>query len=112
MSRCTPAVASSSAAPGYAAPITIGGRDYMDGAFGGDSNVNLAGGAGTVILIEPIGHVFPGAPAEVELRIGPDDAALEAIGPDVGDQSRWAGAYKAGLRQSADFVDRIAPLLP
>jgi NTE family protein len=119
------AVASSSAAPGYAAPITIGERRYMDGAFGGGSNVHLAGGAGTVILIEPIGRMFPDASdapdapdASIasddarELRIGPDEAALEACGPDVGDRSRWAGAYKAGLRQSADFVDRIAPLLP
>jgi NTE family protein len=104
------AVASSSAAPGYAAPITIGGHRYMDSAFGGGSNLHLAAGAGTVILIEPLGSMSPAAP--VAVRIVPDEAALEAFGPDVADLTRWTGAYKSGLRQSATLADQIAPLLP
>ncbi|REE97673.1 NTE family protein [Thermomonospora umbrina] len=103
------AVASSSAAPGFTAPITIDGRLYMDGAFGGGSNVHLARGAGTVILIEPMGQA---SPEGADLWITPDDAAREAFGPNVGDRSRWAEVYKAGVRQSADLVDTVGSLLP
>ncbi|MFP3966091.1 patatin-like phospholipase family protein [Actinomadura fulvescens] len=106
------AVASSSAAPGYAAPITIGGRRYMDGGLGAGSNVHLADGAGTLILIEPIGHLFPAAPIEADVRVTPDPAALEAFGPDLADRSRWAQVHKAGQRQSTDIADRIRSLLP
>ncbi|MFB4320728.1 patatin-like phospholipase family protein [Actinomadura sp. 21ATH] len=102
------AVAASSAAPGYAAPVTIGGRRYMDGAFGGGSNAHLA--AGTVVLIEPL--AFPGPPVEAAVRVGPDEAALEAFGPDVGDRTRWNEVYEAGLRQSAGAAALIAPVLP
>jgi NTE family protein len=106
------AVASSSAAPGYAEPITIDGRRYMDGAFVGGSNAHLADGADTLILIEPIGQMFASAPVKADLRVMPDEAAMEAFGPDLGDRSRWAGTYQAGLRQSADVAPKLAPLLP
>ncbi|RBQ13828.1 patatin-like phospholipase family protein [Spongiactinospora rosea] len=106
------AVAASSAAPGYAVPITIDGHRYMDGALGGGSNARLADGAGTLILIEPIGHLLAATPVEADVRIGPDRAALEAFGPDVGDRSRWAQVYKSGHRQSAGIADRIRPHLP
>ena len=107
------AVASSSAAPGYAEPITIDGRRYMDGAFGGGSNAHLANGAGTLILIEPMGQMFPAAPIQADRRVSimPDEAAREAFGPDLGDRTRWAGTYQAGLRQSADIVAELTPLL-
>ena len=105
------AVAASSAAPGAVAPITIDGRRYIDGALGGGSNVHLAEGAGTLILIEPIGHLFPAPPVTGALRIGPDGAALEAFGPDITDRTRWAEAYKAGLRQSTDLTDQVGPFL-
>jgi NTE family protein len=106
------AVAASSAAPGHTVPITIGGHRYMDGALGGGSNTHLADGAGMLILIEPIGHMFPATQVEAGVRIGPDQAALEAFGPDIGDRSRWAHVYKSGHRQSADIADRVRPHLP
>jgi NTE family protein len=106
------AVASSSAAPGYAAPITIRGRRYMDGGLGGGTNVHLAEGAGTLILVEPFGPMFPSRPIKVDLGIRPDEAAQRAFGADLLDGSRWSDAYKAGLRQSAQVVDELEPLLP
>ncbi|MGW2158384.1 patatin-like phospholipase family protein [Nonomuraea sp. NPDC001699] len=105
------AVAASSAAPGHAAPVTIGAHRYMDGALGGGSNVHLADGAGTTVLVEPLGHMFPGPRIEAGVRIVPDEAALEAFGPDVGDRSRWGQVYESGLRQSAGLADRIRPYL-
>ncbi|MEV4257263.1 patatin-like phospholipase family protein [Spirillospora sp. NPDC049652] len=105
------AVASSSAAPGAVRPVEIDGREYIDGAFGGGSNVHLAAGAGTLVLIEPMGGMMPGPDGGADLRILPDAAALEAFGPDIGDRNRWSPAYQEGLRQSADLVKPLADLL-
>ncbi|MFF0868858.1 patatin-like phospholipase family protein [Nonomuraea sp. NPDC003560] len=106
------AVAASSAAPGHAVPITIGARRYMDGALGGGSNVHLAAGAGAIVLVEPLGHLFPGPAVERGLRILPDQAALEAFGPDLGDRSRWGRVYLEGRRQSAGLAELVGPYLP
>ncbi|MFG2085681.1 MULTISPECIES: patatin-like phospholipase family protein [unclassified Spirillospora] len=104
----TAAVAASSAAPGFAEPVTIGGRRYMDGAFGGGSNVGLAKGAGAVVLVEPMAHMSGGAEADV--RIVPDEGALEAFGENVGDLTRWAPVYREGFRQAAEAAERIRPV--
>ncbi|MFC5181373.1 patatin-like phospholipase family protein [Actinomadura harenae] len=105
------AVASSSAAPGAVRPVEIGGRDYIDGAFGGGSHVHLAEGAGTLILIEPLGHLMPGPDGGAALRVRPDAASVEAYGPDLGDRSRWNAVYREGLRQAAGLVEPVADLL-
>ncbi|GAB3661323.1 hypothetical protein GCM10027589_23510 [Actinocorallia lasiicapitis] len=106
------AVAASSAAPGAVAPITIDGRHHIDGAFGGGSNAHLAEGAGTLVVIEPLAHLFPAPAVTGALRIKPDEAALDAFGPDITDRNRWAEAYSAGLRQSTDVADQVGPHLP
>ncbi|WUH97560.1 patatin-like phospholipase family protein [Spirillospora sp. NBC_00431] len=108
----TAAVAASSAAPGFAEPVTIGGRRYMDGAFGGGSNAHLARGAGdvgagVVVLVEPLPQMSDGSDADV--RIVPDERALEAFGDNVGDMARWAPAYREGLRQAPDAARLIGP---
>ncbi|WP_051468273.1 patatin-like phospholipase family protein [Actinomadura oligospora] len=102
------AVASSSAAPGAVRPVPIDGREYIDGAFGGGSNVHLAEGAGTLILIEPIGHLMPGPDGGADLRVRPDAGSVEAYGPDLGDRTRWTAVYREGLRQAADLAEPLA----
>ncbi|WP_158079130.1 patatin-like phospholipase family protein [Actinomadura sp. CNU-125] len=104
----TAAVAASSAAPGYARPVEIGGRRFMDGAFGGGSNVALAEGAGTVVLAEPMSLGAPAVGADV--RTAPDAEALRAFGDDLGDMDRWSDCFQAGRRQSREVAARIAPL--
>ncbi|MFB4311136.1 patatin-like phospholipase family protein [Actinomadura sp. GTD37] len=108
------AVAASSAAPGFAEPVTIGGRRYMDGAFGGGSNAGLAEGAGTVVLVEPIAPApVPDADgAGAAVRIVPDGRTLEAFGGNVGDMSRWTPAFREGRRQAPEAAERIAAALP
>ncbi|MDL4815664.1 patatin-like phospholipase family protein [Actinomadura opuntiae] len=100
------AVAASSAAPGYARPVEIGGRFYMDGAFGGGSWPWLAEGADAVVLIEPFAHMSDGSGGDV--RIVPDEAALEAFGGDVGDVTRWSRCYRAGVRQAPEAARLLA----
>ncbi|MFI0482413.1 patatin-like phospholipase family protein [Actinomadura sp. 9N215] len=115
----TAAVAASSAAPGFAEPVTIAGRRYMDGAFGGGSNAYLAAGAnactgadadaGVVVLVEPIPQMSDGPGADV--RIVPDERTLEAFGDNVGDMARWAPAYREGLRQAPAAAELIGSVV-
>ncbi|MFV2174437.1 hypothetical protein ACFHW2_07915 [Actinomadura sp. LOL_016] len=98
----TTAVAASSAAPGLERPVAVGGRRCMDGAFGGGSNVALAAGAGTIVLVEPMSLGAPGTGADV--RIAPDAESLRAFGDDPGDMSRWGGCFRASLRQAPEAV--------
>ncbi|MQY05636.1 patatin-like phospholipase family protein [Actinomadura macrotermitis] len=99
------AVSASSAAPGYARPVTLDGRLYMDGAFGGGSHVHLAAGHGPVVLAEPMPNVG-GPPAGADLHLVPDTAAREAFGPDLADRTRWAPVYREGFRQGRDAATR------
>ncbi|MEV5750638.1 patatin-like phospholipase family protein [Actinoallomurus sp. NPDC052308] len=103
------AVAASSAMPGVYPPVTLDGRRYMDGALAGGGHADLTAGAGTVVLIEPLAHLFPqdagaGTPA---LRIVPDGAAIEAFGPDLHDHAASPASYGAGVRQAADVAVAI-----
>jgi NTE family protein len=116
------AVAASCAVPSVFPPITIEGRHYIDGGVGSATNAYLAAGAGTVVVIAPMAAVSPfGAPPEelAELRrhatvrlIGPDDAALAAIGPNVLDAGRRAHALDAGLRQGGELAGTVGEIWP
>ncbi|WP_331767583.1 patatin-like phospholipase family protein [Embleya sp. NBC_00896] len=101
------AVASSYAVPGLYPPVTINGHRYMDGAFRGGANADLAADADTVVVIEPLGHVFPSGAA---VSITPDEATLAAFGPDLHDLSAWEASFEAGLRQGAPAAERIGGL--
>ncbi|SNR49745.1 patatin-like phospholipase family protein [Actinomadura mexicana] len=102
------AVAASSAAPGFAEPVPIGGRRYLDGAFAGWSEAELAQGAGPLVVMEPMPHMRGGAG---DVRIVPDGRALEVFGPSLGDRSRWTPVYREGVRQAPEAAERIAAAL-
>lgn len=103
------AVAASTAFPGTAPPITIGGRRYIDGALRAGINVDLAGDAGVLIVAEPMAHMSDGVAARdgVVVRLVPDAGAIEVFGPDITDRATWAPAYQAGVRQAPDAAERI-----
>ncbi len=105
------AVAASSAFPGAAPPVAIDGRRYMDGALRAGPNADLAVGARTLVVVEPMAHLFPREPLSQQLAavgacamvtIGPDPASVRAFGSDMGDLAAWEPAYQAGLRQAGD----------
>ncbi|MBI0379535.1 patatin-like phospholipase family protein, partial [Streptomyces albiflaviniger] len=50
------AVAASSAFPGAEPPVTVDGRRYLDGALRDGTNTDLAAGARTVVVIDPLAH--------------------------------------------------------
>ena len=106
------AVAASSAFPGAAPPVAIDGRRYMDGALRAGANADLAAGARTLVVVEPMAHLFPrealdqqlaAVGADTVVTVGPDPASARAFGPDLGDPTAWEPAYLAGLRQAGDL---------
>ncbi|MEW1914907.1 patatin-like phospholipase family protein [Kitasatospora sp. NPDC085895] len=110
------AVAASSAFPGTAPPIEVGGRYYMDGALREGTNADLARGARTVLVVAPLAHRFPREPhrrvqdvpgAETVLTIAPKEAALLAFGTDPGDLAVWVPSFRAGFAQAADEQERL-----
>ncbi|MFC9969390.1 patatin-like phospholipase family protein [Spirillospora sp. NPDC127200] len=104
------ALAASTAVPGASKPVPLGGRRYMDGAIGFGANADVAAGAGTLVLIEPLAHLMPPGPLPDDaVRIGPDAASREAFGTDFGDLARWPGAYRAGRAQAAEAVEILRP---
>jgi len=111
-----PAVASSIAFPGASPPITVGGRRYLDGGLWSATNADLAAGARTLVVVEPLAHLFPREPLRAELAavaadtvtmISPDPAAIDAFGPDLCDRAAWQPAYQAGVRQAAEHAGHL-----
>lgn len=114
-----PVVAASTAFPGTSPPITVNGRRYMDGGLWSATNADLTAGARTLVVVEPLAHLFPGEPLRRELAaaasgtvasvatISPDPAAVAAFGPDLHDRTAWQPAYQAGARQAAESAQQL-----
>ncbi|WP_433046849.1 patatin-like phospholipase family protein [Dactylosporangium sp. CS-033363] len=109
------AVAASCAVPCVFSPITIDGKRYMDGGVRSGTNADLAEGAQALLVIAPMAglarplidrEIAKVAPAR-RLVIEPDEAALEAIGPNALDPSRRAAAAEAGLRQGEALAGAV-----
>lgn len=105
------AVASSSAFPASTPPMTIDGRRYMDGALRSGINADLAEGAQTMIVIEPLAHLFPSNLPEhaTTVRLAPDPAAQQALG-DLNNRAAWSPVYQEGLRQAAEAAELVEPV--
>jgi NTE family protein len=110
------AVAASSAFPGAAPPVAIDGRRYMDGALRSGTNADLAAGARTLVVVEPMAHLSPpellhqqlaAVAADTVVTISPDPASVRAFGSDLGDLATWEPSYQAGVRQADDAAARL-----
>jgi NTE family protein len=103
------AVAASCAVPCIFPPVTVGGSRYVDGGVRSGTNADLATGAARIVVLAPLAPVrMRGAPAaEIDalrreskvVLVGPDEAALDALGPNVFDAGRWEPAIEAAIRQ-------------
>ncbi|WP_200214290.1 patatin-like phospholipase family protein [Micromonospora coerulea] len=113
------AVGASCAVPGVWPPVTIGDRRYVDGGVRSAVNADLAAGAEAVVVLAPVSSAFgpmPRLSAQLAaLRRGarvavvaPDAAARRAIGRNVLDPARRAGAARAGRAQAAAVADEVA----
>ncbi|CCH18719.1 patatin-like phospholipase family protein [Micromonospora lupini] len=116
------AVGASCAVPGVWPPVTIGARRFVDGGMRSSVNADLAAGAQRVLVLAPTSASFgpmPRLAAQVaELRaagsrvvvVTPDAAARAAIGRNVLDPARRAGAARAGWTQAAAVADEVRAL--
>lgn len=108
------AVAASSAFPGAAPPVSIGGRHYIDGALRAGANTDLAAGARTVVVVEPMARQAPeqdasaALGAETVVSLFPDEASAAALGTDPLDASAWVPAFQAGQLQAAAARELLA----
>ncbi|MFD7994012.1 patatin-like phospholipase family protein [Streptomyces mexicanus] len=101
------AVAASSAFPGAAPPVSVGGRHCIDGALRAGTNADLAAGARTLVVVDPMARRAPGQEAsaalgaETVVSLFPDEASAAALGTDPSDPSAWVPAFRAGRLQAA-----------
>jgi NTE family protein len=110
------AVAASCALPGVFPPVRVGDGYYMDGGVRSVTNTDLAAGADAVVVIAPSSGLFRAPPAEELAALGaprglviaPDDAAREAIGPNILDPRRRAAALAAGIAQATTVAEAAA----
>ncbi|MGI5144722.1 MULTISPECIES: patatin-like phospholipase family protein [unclassified Streptomyces] len=119
------AVAASCAVPGVWPPATVAGRRYIDGSVRSATNADLALGHDVVVVLAPdtgpgLNPASPGLTAEVALLrahsqvhvITPDDAALEAIGPNPLDPGRRPPSARAGRRQGRELAATLRGIWP
>ncbi len=108
------ALASSTAVPGIFPPIPIAGLIFIDGGMRSALNADLAAGARTVVIMEPLAHMMARTRADRahgagrEISIVPDAEAVAAFGGNLFAPGAVAPAYAAGVRQSATAATRLA----
>ncbi|HXM56501.1 MAG TPA: patatin-like phospholipase family protein [Candidatus Dormibacteraeota bacterium] len=114
------AVASSCAVPWIYPPVTIHGRRYMDGGMRSVTNADLAAGSELVVVVAPSTITLDEEVAQLQADgariavLAPDEAALEAIGPNPLDPERRRAAAEAGLAQApaaAELLHGLRELL-
>jgi NTE family protein len=111
------AVAASCAQPGLQAPVGVGDQRYMDG---GTAGTNIDGAAGYAVIIAVTAFPARGrTPQEIDavrasgghvIHLAPDEAARQAMGPDVSDVSRARISAEAGARQGREKASAIRDL--
>lgn len=112
------AVAASCAVPGVWPPMTVNGRQYIDGGVRSSANVDLASGSDRIVVLAPLprgGGPMPGVSSQVA-RLGdsarvavvtPDQTARAAFGRNVLDPTRRPPSARAGRAQAADAARAV-----
>ena len=109
------AVSASCAVPGVWPPVTLYGRQYIDGGVRSTANVDLASGCDRIVVLAPLprgGGPMPAVSAQVahlgdSARVAvvtPNQVAKAAFGRNVLDPSRRPPAARAGRAQAADVA--------
>jgi NTE family protein len=113
------AVAASCAVPGVWPPVTIGGRRFIDGGVRSPANADLAAGCDPILIVAPVPRGYGPVPSVATqvaalrrhatvVTVSPDRAARAAIGRNVLDPARRAGAARAGWAQADTVLATVA----
>ncbi|NEW74133.1 patatin-like phospholipase family protein [Streptomyces rhizosphaericus] len=101
------AVAASSAFPGAEPPVTVDGRRYLDGALRDGTNTDLAAGARTVVVIDPLAHRHPRPRTDGAHLVAPDPATARLLDAERSDPEAWTAAYQAGEAQAGTTAEEL-----
>ncbi len=115
------AVAASGAVPGVWPLEQFAGRAWIDGGMVSAANASLARGHDRVVVLAPLPDGYgaiPGATEDVAtlsadaqvLLIAPDEAAVDAVGPNIYDPGRRGPATAAGQVQGSRLAAAVADL--
>jgi NTE family protein len=116
------AVAASCAVPMVWAPVEIDGLHYIDGGVRSPTNIDLAKGAETLLVLSPlpvsttryhsVREQLHRVNPKKRVVLTPDADARKAMGYRVLDPSRSPQAIAAGERQGAEAAARVAAMWP
>ena len=112
------ALAASTSVPGVFPPIEIDGSHYIDGGVRSSINADLAHGYDTVVILEPLAHLFPRTSADrslqpaTEVSVAPDEAAIAAFGTDLFADAALLPSYQAGTRQAGEAAHELTARWP
>ncbi|MFJ8434960.1 patatin-like phospholipase family protein [Kitasatospora sp. NPDC094019] len=101
------AVAASSAFPGFEPPVAVDGRHCLDGALRAGTNADLAAGARTVVVVEPLAHRHPGAAPGSARVLAPEADAVRLLDADPGDHESWEEIHRLGRKQGEAAADGL-----
>ncbi|MDK9496050.1 patatin-like phospholipase family protein [Streptomyces katrae] len=101
------AVTASSAFPGIEPPVAVDGRRYLDGALRDGINLDLAAGARSVLVVDPLAHRHPRPVTDDAHFVAPDPAMVRLLDSERGDPEAWAEAYRAGETQAGAAAEEL-----
>lgn len=116
-------VAASCCLPGLHPPVLINGKHYMDGGLRSPANADLVGRFDTILVLSfnppgPVGQrMISRVTAQVDELIAsgartsvttPDEACLEAIGPNTMDFARRPEVVRQAMAQGIAIAGRIS----
>ncbi|MEV0093958.1 patatin-like phospholipase family protein [Streptomyces sp. NPDC050738] len=115
------AVSASGAVPGVWPLEHFQDRAWVDGGMVSTTNARRASGHDRIVILAPMPAGYgkiPGAAADAEALaadaevclIAPDEASIEAIGPNPYDPQRRADAAQAGRTQGVGLADKVSAL--
>ncbi|UTP37598.1 patatin-like phospholipase family protein [Streptomyces rapamycinicus NRRL 5491] len=101
------AVAASSAFPGAEPPVTVDGRRYLDGALRDGTNTDLATGAHTVVVIDPLAHRHPRSTTDGAHLVAADPGTARLLDAERSDPEAWTAAYQAGKARAGAAAEEL-----
>ncbi|MFF7590546.1 patatin-like phospholipase family protein [Kitasatospora purpeofusca] len=101
------AVAASSAFPGFEPPVAVDGRHCLDGALRAGTNADLAAGARTMVVVEPLAHRHPGAAPGPARVLAPEPPAVRLLDADPGDRESWEEIHRLGRTQGESAAEDL-----
>jgi len=117
----TDAAMASGAVPGVWPPVTIHGREWIDGGMVSTTNARLAEGYERIVILAPMPTSYGSIPGAVEdaeamsatanvFLVTPDEQSIAAIGSNPYDATHRSEVATSGQAQGRSIAAAIAPM--